>query len=58
MSTRPAVVAMSEGGGLAQVKVEEKGIHIYSLRGVSTAYSVAIKVSYASGQLWGFTDLL
>ncbi|XP_053641045.2 E3 ubiquitin-protein ligase TRIM50 [Cherax quadricarinatus] len=45
LSSRPAVLALSEGGGLAQVKVEKKGIHVYSLRPASTAYSVAIKLT-------------
>ncbi|XP_042238307.1 tripartite motif-containing protein 75-like [Homarus americanus] len=45
VSSRPAVLALSESGGLAQVKVERKGIHIYSLRPTSTAYSVAIKLT-------------
>ncbi|XP_045131948.1 E3 ubiquitin-protein ligase TRIM32-like isoform X1 [Portunus trituberculatus] len=45
LEERPVVVALSETGGLSKVKVEEKGIHIYSLRPSSTAYTVAIKMS-------------
>ncbi|XP_045595555.1 tripartite motif-containing protein 3 [Procambarus clarkii] len=45
MSSRPAILALSDSGGLAQVKVEPKGIHVYSLRPSSTAYSVAIKLT-------------
>ncbi|XP_063852671.1 tripartite motif-containing protein 59-like [Scylla paramamosain] len=46
---RPVVVALSETGGLAKVKVEERGIHIYSLRSSSTAYTVAVKMSVLLG---------
>lgn len=48
---RPVVVALSDTGGLAHVRVEEKGIHVYSLRPSSTAYSVAIKLSVLLGCL-------
>ncbi|KAK8379471.1 hypothetical protein O3P69_019402 [Scylla paramamosain] len=48
---RPVVVALSETGGLAKVKVEERGIHIYSLRSSSTAYTVAVKMSVLLGCL-------
>ncbi|XP_042868337.1 RING finger protein 207-like [Penaeus japonicus] len=44
-STRPAILALSDNGSLARVQVEEKGIHLYSLRPPSTAYSVAIKLN-------------
>lgn len=43
-ATRPAILALSDNGSLGRVDVEEKGIHLYSLRPPSTAYSVAIKV--------------
>lgn len=43
-TTRPAILALSDNGYLGRVEVEEKGIHLYSLRPPSTAYSVAMKV--------------
>nr|XP_027232549.1 RING finger protein 207-like [Penaeus vannamei] len=44
-ATRPAILALSDNGSLGRVDVEEKGIHLYSLRPPSTAYSVAIKLN-------------
>ncbi|XP_071514144.1 uncharacterized protein [Panulirus ornatus] len=45
LTSRPNILALSDSGGLAPVTVEEKGIHIFSLRPTSTAYSVAIKLN-------------